>query len=320
MVFKLLNDGNVERVVDLECDAALCVNGLDDPALFDLPLGRGFVMLGGDCAFSFVGRSYPLVRDVATYWFGSRSNRTLNYWNQVAAGSMSTAEAGCVWSWQGISIGAGQFVTRSVIFRAGVLDGDPPDLSLSCTSPSTTVTLARALSFTGGVQTYGTPATSDLLLVVDDDLSDIRRPREACAPGSFILSFNPSGYRLGVGLHPLRFHAVDNQGRVSTSVSLLLKVVPVATRSLGFPPSIPFSPSGCPRNVSIHGDCCDCSNVPRRIDRRFDRGATRSSLLIRIIVRSLSILAMIRQANQPTDLGLLRVDAATSASISASIG
>jgi hypothetical protein len=78
---RLTNSNVTGFIVDVEIDAGIDIdpgNGVD--SIESLEESRGCGIFNDIYTFVFLGRSYPLVTDVSTSWFGSPDNLTSNYW------------------------------------------------------------------------------------------------------------------------------------------------------------------------------------------------------------------------------------------------
>jgi hypothetical protein len=236
-----MNGNSVIASVDVECDSDLCLNGDDSPIVSAVGDGRGFSVTSGGYIFTFIGRNYPLIRNVSSYWFGSVISASSHYWDQVSMNSYTGGDSACSWSWQGISIPAGKFVSVGILCRSGSFISDGPDLSISPDSMGLLVVVSTILNVTGSVISSVPSLLFDLLLVIDNDLNDIRYVARSLMFGSFAIPFRLSNGDLSFGWHNLTFYAVDiPYGRISSGCLFGLELVPDATVSAS--PAISLSP------------------------------------------------------------------------------
>jgi hypothetical protein len=128
IVFKMVNSGTSTVYVYLECDNDLYVDGKDSPTIYDIST-KGFYMSGSTYGFTFIGKSYPLIRAVSTYWYGYYGDRTSNYWSSRGT-SPYAGDGGCAFSWQSVSVPAAGVATVGALFRSGFFDSVQPGLSL----------------------------------------------------------------------------------------------------------------------------------------------------------------------------------------------
>jgi hypothetical protein len=232
IALKLTNSNTETTNVDVECDADLNVDGRDDTPCWDLGDGRGFYVEGVTYGFTFIGRSYPLVHNVSTYWFGSLSDRLNNYWIQ-STGNYTTGDSGCAWSWQDLSIPAGDSVSVSLIVKSGRFDGIEPILKLLMSDSSIGLCSNDSLHLTGIISGVFDPF---LLFHVDDDFSSLSRINESISSQlSFDLDISLKAYHIGPGSQILSFYVVDGRfGRVSKPQKLIVRILD----------STPFIPVG----------------------------------------------------------------------------
>jgi hypothetical protein len=238
--FKFTNNGGEPTSLDLAYDGELFVDNTAFTACFSINQGQGFYVQGTQYGFTFITKSYSLVRDVSKYWFGASTSLSSNYWSQVTTSSATGIMTECAFSWQAISIPAGGIQTVGLLVRSGEFLISPPELSLSPISANLVV--SQILYLQGSVQCVDPGITFNLLLVIDEDLSDIKTILSSIPLGSFSFSISLSGYSISLGFHTFSFCAVDRFfGRISSNISYYFEVIPDATVSDSL--SLSFTPT-----------------------------------------------------------------------------
>jgi hypothetical protein len=177
--FRLTNQAQSVTVADLECSADFNHGGAND---FD---GVGFTWDNAGIYYTCLCRSYPLVRNVSTYWIGDTGERTNNYWVQSDVSSVSSSGPGCAFSWKGLAIPAGESTTVGVVFQTAVFRGKPV-LTLSYESDGMVLDGSAVFSCSLYVLdvidpliplrvsgTINNAAECNLYVVIDSDLSNI---------------------------------------------------------------------------------------------------------------------------------------------------
>jgi hypothetical protein len=193
-----------------------------------IPSKRGFGLWRLGHEFRFICRSYPLVRDVSSFWIGNLSSLDANYWTQVSDSVVSNSHAAFAFSWHAISVPAHSFVTRGVIIK---FDGDEasiPTLNLTFPQISADFQPSDPLEVTGIVTDCRQPENVNLLIVIDNDLSTVQKADIALdcdSPISF--SFIPLNHGISNLDHQMGFYAVTSSGDVSRPMILLFSGVPV---------------------------------------------------------------------------------------------
>jgi hypothetical protein len=139
-------------------------------------------MQGATYAFSFVGKSCPLFRDVSSYWFGIYNTRSSYLSSQIGSRVSSVQDQDCTWSWSGLSVPGGGFLTVGVLFKSGPIVADSP--SIQILSASSCVLSNDAVELSGVISDARSSAISGLC-VVDGDLSQIQTLWSSLPPGSF---------------------------------------------------------------------------------------------------------------------------------------
>jgi hypothetical protein len=209
--FELTNHAQCMRVVDLECHGELSVHESFD---FDR---IGFTWRNSMIYFTCLCRSCPLVRNVSTYWIGSKGDLADNCWDQSVIDSYSIYDdLGAAWSWQNLSIPSGGSMTVGVVFQTGVCR-DKPELVLYNTSDD-----VNSFSGNGTIRNVANEASCTLYVVINDDLSQLFLVMPDLV-ASFSINFSLSDKIVASGPRSPRlqllFCAVDQtNGRISEGV------------------------------------------------------------------------------------------------------
>jgi hypothetical protein len=173
LAFHLENSNASAQTVDVGVSSDVYFDGNDAAPIDALSGNRGLVMYSTTNAFTIIGRLYPLVRDLTTYWFGSLGSRSENIWTQTSATTFSGSDSGMAFSWQRILIPSGQSTTISVIMRSGNFDSIAPILLMTDTVFPAWVLPTDVLQIRGQVSDAHSNASIRLLFVINNDSSQI---------------------------------------------------------------------------------------------------------------------------------------------------
>jgi hypothetical protein len=180
-----------------------------------------------------IGRHYPLVSHLTTFWFGPFRDIASNWWNQTSATVFSGINVGMAFSWQNISVLGNDFACLSVIFRSGNHYVDQPVLTnLAASSESVSVLSSFSVRFSVSDPVPG--SSIRVYLVIDQDIAGITLVETNAKAGSNNFSIDSSAFP--PGMRVLWFYAVNELGLVSDGVSLRL-LVSVDSRTPGPPKS-----------------------------------------------------------------------------------
>jgi hypothetical protein len=187
-------------------------------------------------AYTLVGRNYPLVTDLSTYWFGLFSSRSSYYWTQVSLSSYS-GNSGLTFSWQDILLGAGQSSCVSAIFKSGVYVADQPRLLVHSGSFPASVLISSSQMVSGYVNAGNSSWLHNILMVIDNDFCGMQRMASGVVANSlFVFNIEFSTLSISIGSHVFSFYAVDDAGCVSQPGQFTL-TIRSPTRSASPPPS-----------------------------------------------------------------------------------
>jgi hypothetical protein len=221
LVVKLVNANSASSSVTVTCDCDLYVDDRDAGLPCCELEGQGFLMQGATYAFSFVGKSCPLFRDVSFYWFGLYYTRSDFLLSQIGSSISSLQDQACAWSWSDLSVPGGGFLTVGVLFKSGPIVTDSPSVVIfsapSCVMSNDTIEWSGAISDSRSSVISG-------LLVVDGDLSQIRTLWSSLPPDSFHYSVSLPSLDLSHGDHQFSFYAAS-AGRVSAAASQTIKII-----------------------------------------------------------------------------------------------
>jgi hypothetical protein len=173
IAFKLMNSNLLSQMVDVGVDSDIYFDGNDGASVESLSNDMGFVMYSSINSFTIIGRSYPLVRDLTTYWFGSQGSRSSYYWTQISSTSISGVDSGMTFSWQQILIPSNGSVTVSVIMRSGNFDPMSPILNMTNTIIPSQIPLTGSFSIHCSVSDSHSSVLVNLIMVINDDHSNI---------------------------------------------------------------------------------------------------------------------------------------------------
>jgi hypothetical protein len=229
LVFKLKN-ANVSPVL---CDVAVFADTFvgenHTHHIASLPSAGGLYW-GGEAEglllrLNVIGRNYPLVSDLATFWFGPFRDIPSNWWNQTSETAFSGTDVGMSFSWQRISVPPSDFACLSVIFRSGNHYVDQPVLT-DLVASSEWVPASGSFSVMFSVSDPVPGSDISIFLVVDQDIAGITLVEASAKEGSNRISIDSSAFPPGKRI--LWFYAVDKLGFVSSPVLLELLVVPAS--------------------------------------------------------------------------------------------
>jgi hypothetical protein len=214
--------------VAIFCDTE--VDQSHDPPVYAMPAGQG--LFWGDDAYVLVviGRDYPLVNNVSSYWFGNVRDIEMNYWTQTDVPAFSGEDSAMTFSWQGIDLRAFGGAARSVILRSGLLAIGHPALTTDGTI------IPDWIDWNQSIAVHCTVTDADILasiwMVVDADASAIELMAENLTTGSTVdLQMDLTKYRFSPGSHTMTFHAIDGRGLVSDPSTIAVQVNPRPSES-----------------------------------------------------------------------------------------
>jgi hypothetical protein len=223
------NRGTAAKVADVGVTADINFNGLDSAPCSALPGRRGFTVHSPQNALTFITGGYPLATNASTFWFGSYENRSKDGWSQVTEDSLSGVDSALSFTWQGIEVGSGARVRKSVIVRFGSFETNHITLTLIFPYLVEAIEANTPLSIAGYVTSSTSPTSPDLRLFLSIDNTDAAELIDI--PGTFVIDrpiallLTPAQYGLQNGTYCLAFYAVDADGDVSDPQSTILAIV-----------------------------------------------------------------------------------------------
>jgi hypothetical protein len=161
-------------------------------------------------------------------------------WGQTSVPFIANeSDLAMAFSWQNVSIPAGETQCLSVIFRSGDESGSPPVISvqaLGSTSPpvSGSIDVEVAISEASSLVS--------VFAVVDAHVAWISRVGENLTAGLYTIPINLSPHQLSVGSHLLSFYAVNELGFVSDASNLSLSIKPDPSPTIAQSPTMTSSP------------------------------------------------------------------------------
>jgi hypothetical protein len=204
------------------------------------PGGRGFTVRSPGNLLTFITSGYPFVSDVSTFWFGPDSGiSTGEVWSQVEADSFTGGDSAIAFSWQGVAIGPGMQVARSVVVKFGELETSRLVLVLT-SAPQGLVYAQAPMMINGVVEADPLPSglRIQLILVVDGgDNGTVVLEKTYWVDAPFLLVLVPSELGLVDGVHEFVFYAVDEDGDVSEGNGVKVTLSRDPTRSFAPTPS-----------------------------------------------------------------------------------
>jgi hypothetical protein len=226
VIFNLTNSNPTSALVDLEVDGDLDFRGVDDPPVAALSGGRGLIAWSDHYALTFVLRSSPLVTDVTTFWSGPADDIENNYWVQQRTELFYGEDSGLVWSWQRVSVPAGQVVTKAVIIKFGEPELNKLTLTLDIAAVPETVTLTDVVQIPGVVTSEVPSAVVQLLILIDGGYGLFYRWRPSVPLGTeFLFPFSARSFQAGAGSHTFALYAVDQLGTLSAPAKITVSVL-----------------------------------------------------------------------------------------------
>jgi hypothetical protein len=224
---KITNSGSSSQNVSFSISADVNFDGSDSAPMATLPSNRGFRIYSSQNEIRFICRSYPLVRDVSSFWIGSLGLLSSNYWTQVGSGTVSGVDAAAAFAWQSISVPARSFVTRGVIVKFGGDESSVPTLNFTFPTISSPFFPNNSVHVAGTITNSRYADGIRLLYVIDNDLSTLQ-DANLSLPGNSPVSFSFVPERFGIDdiNHQIAFYGVSSYGDVSLPQTLMLNGVP----------------------------------------------------------------------------------------------
>jgi hypothetical protein len=225
---KMTNSGSSPQSGSLAIAVDINFDGSDYAPMATIGSKSGFRISSSRNEIRFICRSYPLVRDVSSFWIGSVSSLDENYWTQVSSGSVSGVDSAAALSWQAVSIPAHSYVTRGVIVKFGSDESYLPILNLTFSTISSPFRPSDEINATGTITNFRYFESVRLFCVIDDDLSTLQDTYVALNGTSYVVfSFTPLNFGISDINHQVSFYAANSYGDVSRPQTLLLSGVPV---------------------------------------------------------------------------------------------
>jgi hypothetical protein len=244
--FKLTNENDDVGTCDLAVYADTCVDGFEWHPIGALPSGQGFywgdVSEGEEYIMTVICRSYPLISDVTTYWYGHFGSLPTSIWNQTTVDTVTGLDTGMSFSSQGISVASHDSTVVSVLFRSGnhfvhqpsvdhVIVGDTVPAPVHGSIPCQ-ITLSDAI-----------PTTPlNLFVLVDGDLLGLTLVASNLTSGSYARSIDISPYSLSPGVHTFSFFVVNDVGFISNQNDLHFTVIADRMTTAAQTPTMTKSP------------------------------------------------------------------------------
>jgi hypothetical protein len=226
MAFKLTNAKAGAVFVDVEVDADIMIDGSDSAPVSDLGSGRGFSM-GSSRLFTFIGRTYPLISDVSTYWFGSYYDRSSYYWSNTSATSYS-GDSAIAFSWQSLSIPSLGSVSVAAIMRSGSFLPRVLEFSLNFSQVPSRIPVTESLNLPGYFSHPNNFSATTILWMVNGDSSQLHSiPSSIPSSSSFQFSISMRSNSIPYGLVRLEFYIVDSDSCLSPGQFLNITVFQV---------------------------------------------------------------------------------------------
>jgi hypothetical protein len=225
---KLTNEATYTKTVSFAIAGDISYDEDDFAPMASLSWNRGFRIWSPRNEIRFICRSYPLVRNVSSFWIGNLAVLPSNYWTQVAGGGVSDVDASAAFSWKSISIPGGSFVTRGIIVKFGSDEACLPILNLTFSMTSSYFTGSDPVQVIGRVASFRHSEDIRLLYVIDNDLSTLRLLDLSFTGNSSVsFSFIPSDYGIWDINHQIAFYAVNSYGDVSMPQTLMFSGIPI---------------------------------------------------------------------------------------------
>jgi hypothetical protein len=134
---------------------------------------RRFIVYSLNFTLTWALRSYPLVSNVSTYWYGEFGDLCFNNWTQVEVEDDEKQDSSQSFSWQNVSIPGAGSVVRNVIAKFGPFESNQLALDLQFANVTTPLYSRWEISTTGTL--IGTTVGfARIIVVVDDDCSRIQ--------------------------------------------------------------------------------------------------------------------------------------------------
>jgi hypothetical protein len=241
VAIKLRNENPFPAVVNVSIENDVRFDGNDWAPVWGLPGQRGFIIYSPNHTMTWALRSYTLVDDVTTYWFGPWGDIYESNWTQVQQEDFSGADSAMAFSWQELSIPARSILTRSVIAKFGNFETGNISLDLVFEGAENENLEYRSTVTARGHATGRGVGLAKIVAVVDDDRSAFFTVLERVRlNGTLNFTFAFVDFGVAQGGHTLSFYIVDEDGNVGGPVTLttfVLAPTPTSSRSTSPYPS-----------------------------------------------------------------------------------
>jgi hypothetical protein len=215
MNFKVVNGNSTAQTVSFETNADIHFDNNDFAPVQDYKR-QGFIIYSERHAISFLGKNWPLVDDVSTYWFGYHSMMASDLWKQGLDEALYGSDSAFAFTWQNVTIQPGQHASRSAIMKWGVPVLNVIEMTIDTSPFGTHVYIGATLRLTAHLWSNNPAETASILLVLDGDSSMVYRLADR-EPVNVNFQFDLvlSHLHIGTGVHTFGFYAIDDVGTLT---------------------------------------------------------------------------------------------------------
>jgi hypothetical protein len=246
VTFRLENKGTWSPWLSIGVSARVAFDG-DERAPIAAAAG-GLVVYSMMNVMTVSVRGLPLVNDASSVWFGPAENLPSGAYTNATEPDFHGAESAFAFSWIGMTLAAGERLSRSALVKLGAPNLSNLSLLLFTQGLPTEMAIWDTVECSGRLEALVEDPDCWLFVVVDSDTGVVYRRKQVPANGlTFSFQFSPADYTVSPGQsHTFIFCAVDSVGTVSNAQSFTCRVLPVPTVSVTPKPSVTRSPPPAP--------------------------------------------------------------------------
>jgi hypothetical protein len=260
--FIITNNGDSDQTISLGLSSEIFLNR-DRRATFSRlrnstgsGIETGFRITNGLVHFQIFTKSYPMVVDVDTFWYGLGTNLDQSLWLQTPEEDSVYDDSGIAISWRDRVVAAHKRLNLAVVMTWGTAARPPSGGSVSMPVQDEEIDWNTTLVVSGTLEDYNEDDGDYVVLVVDGDLNTaIRIPVDSS--GNFAIPFNPSSLGLMSGSHQFQVYRVDSTGYINPVGDPIEQKIIAPTLPMTETPTASRSPTPTPTATASWGEIID---------------------------------------------------------------
>jgi hypothetical protein len=233
LVYKLRNweTAPISCSVAVYADTAIGTNDLH--FVGHLPAQQGLYWQGRyegvEYRLNVVGRHYPLVTGISTYWFGLDAETEENIWNETESPWYSGYHVGIAFAWKDVVVPGDSPQYVSALFRSGAYVADQPTIGDIKLPGVVFVEVHGSFSLDIPISDFIPDTLMSIFASVDGDISDLTLIGANLTTGTYPVSIDISAFGLAHGVHDISLFVVNSAGLISDPLTFAIEVVPGQT-------------------------------------------------------------------------------------------